>query len=53
MTVTETTTAFGRRLEWQLAEVRDIVIETPRVRSLCCISMIGLAIFPVNMWTSG
>lgn len=34
MTGTETTTAFGRRLEWQLAEVRDIVIETPRVRSL-------------------
>jgi ferredoxin-NADP reductase len=31
---TDAATAPGRRLEWQVAEVRDIVIETPRVKSL-------------------
>jgi ferredoxin-NADP reductase len=34
MTATETATAPGRRLEWQVAEVNEIVIETPRVKSL-------------------
>jgi ferredoxin-NADP reductase len=34
MTGTETVTAPGRRLEWQVAEVSEIVIETPRVKSL-------------------
>jgi ferredoxin-NADP reductase len=34
MTATEPAIAPGRRLEWQVAEVRDIVIETPRVKSL-------------------
>jgi ferredoxin-NADP reductase len=34
MTVTETAAVPVRRLEWQLAEVRDIVVETPRVKSL-------------------
>lgn len=34
MTVTETATTFGRRIEWQVAEVNEIVIETPRVKSL-------------------
>ncbi len=34
MTATDAPTAPGRRLEWQVAEVRDIVIETPRVKSL-------------------
>jgi ferredoxin-NADP reductase len=34
MTATETATAPGRRLEWQVAEVDEIVIETPRVKSL-------------------
>jgi ferredoxin-NADP reductase len=33
MTVTDAATAPGKRLEWQVAEVRDIVIETPRVKS--------------------
>jgi ferredoxin-NADP reductase len=33
MTATETS-ASSRRIEWQLAEVRDVVIETPRVKSL-------------------
>ncbi len=33
MTVTDTSRS-SRRLEWQLAEVRDIIIETPRVKSL-------------------
>lgn len=32
--VIETVTAPVRRLEWQLAEVRKIVVETPRVKSL-------------------
>jgi ferredoxin-NADP reductase len=34
MTATETATTSGRRLEWRLAEIREIVIESPRVRSL-------------------
>jgi ferredoxin-NADP reductase len=34
MTATETATASGRRLEWQVAEVSEIVIETPHVKSL-------------------
>ena len=34
MTVIETAAVPGRRLEWQLAEVRDIVVETYRVKSL-------------------
>ncbi len=34
MTVIETAAVPGRRLEWQLAEVREIVAETPRVKSL-------------------
>jgi hypothetical protein len=34
MTVTETATTLGRRIEWQVAEVNEIVIETPRVKSL-------------------
>jgi ferredoxin-NADP reductase len=35
MTATETVTTLpGRRLEWQVAEVDEIVIETPRVKSL-------------------
>ena len=34
MTVTETATTVGRRIEWQVAEVNEIVIETPRVKSL-------------------
>jgi ferredoxin-NADP reductase len=34
MTVIETAAMPGRRLEWQLAEVRDIGVETPRVKSL-------------------
>jgi ferredoxin-NADP reductase len=33
MTETELS-ASSKRLEWQLAEVRDVVIETPRVKSL-------------------
>jgi ferredoxin-NADP reductase len=33
MTATETSMS-SRRIEWQLAEVRDVVIETPRVKSL-------------------
>ena len=33
MTATETSVS-SRRIEWQLAEVRDVVIETPRVKSL-------------------
>jgi len=33
MTATDATTP-GKRLEWQVAEVGDIVIETPRVKSL-------------------
>lgn len=32
--MTEAAAAPARRLEWQLAEVRDIVVETPRVKSL-------------------
>src|SRR5215470_3237759 len=34
MTVTETAAQPVRRLEWQLAQVREIVIETYRVKSL-------------------
>src|ERR1044071_8805720 len=34
MTVTETAASPVRRLEWQLAQVREIVIETYRVKSL-------------------
>ena len=34
MTVIETAAVPVRRLEWQLAEVREIVVETYRVRSL-------------------
>lgn len=34
MTATETATGFGRRLEWRLADVQAIVMETPRVKSL-------------------
>src|SRR5262249_21053193 len=34
MTVTETAARPVRRLEWQLAQVREIVVETYRVRSL-------------------
>src|ERR1043166_5259916 len=34
MTATETATSPVRRLEWQLAQVREIVIETYRVKSL-------------------
>jgi ferredoxin-NADP reductase len=34
MKATETTSAPGSRLEWQVAEVREIIVETPRVRSL-------------------
>jgi ferredoxin-NADP reductase len=34
MTATETAAASGRRLEWQVAELDNIVIETPRVKSL-------------------
>ena len=34
MTVIETAGLPVRRLEWQLAEVRKIVVETPRVKSL-------------------
>ncbi|SDR59008.1 Ferredoxin-NADP reductase [Rhizobiales bacterium GAS113] len=34
MTVIEAATVPVRRLEWQLAEVREIVVETPRVKSL-------------------
>ncbi len=33
MTATEISVS-SRRIEWQLAEVRDVVIETPRVKSL-------------------
>src|ERR1700758_2425379 len=32
-TVTDGRTGSARRLEWQLAEVRDIVVETPRVKT--------------------
>ncbi|HYL23294.1 MAG TPA: ferredoxin reductase [Burkholderiales bacterium] len=32
--MTDGTAGPARRLEWQLAEVRDIVVETPRVKSL-------------------
>src|SRR6201997_5086894 len=32
-TVTEGRTGSARRLEWQVAEVRDIVVETPRVKT--------------------
>jgi ferredoxin-NADP reductase len=34
MTVIDTEAGPVRRLEWQLAEVREIVVETPRVKSL-------------------
>src|SRR5215469_3141834 len=34
MTVTETTARPVRRLKWQLAQVREIVVETYRVKSL-------------------
>jgi ferredoxin-NADP reductase len=34
MMETETATGLGRRLEWQLADVQEIVMETPRVKSL-------------------
>ena len=34
MTVTEAATRPVRRLEWRLAQVRDIVVETYRVKSL-------------------
>jgi ferredoxin-NADP reductase len=34
MTVIEAVAAHERRLEWQVAEVREIVVETPRVKSL-------------------
>jgi len=34
MTAIETAAGPGRRLEWRLAEVRDIVVETSRVKSL-------------------
>src|SRR5580692_11328650 len=34
MTVIEAATVPVRRLEWQLGEVREIVVETPRVKSL-------------------
>jgi ferredoxin-NADP reductase len=34
MTVIETAVAPVRRLEWQLAEVREIAIETPRAKSI-------------------
>src|SRR5215470_11891104 len=33
-TVTETLAARGRRLDWQLAQVREIAVETYRVKSL-------------------
>ena len=33
MTAIETTASPARRLEWQLAEVREIVVETSRVKS--------------------
>ena len=34
MTAIETATLPARRLEWRLAEVREIVVETCRVKSL-------------------
>jgi ferredoxin-NADP reductase len=34
MTVTETAARPVRRLKWQLAQVREIVVETYRVKSL-------------------
>jgi ferredoxin-NADP reductase len=34
MTAIETAAVPARRLEWQLAEVREIVVETPRVKSV-------------------
>jgi ferredoxin-NADP reductase len=34
MTATDQLAAPARRLEWQVAEVREIVVETPRVKSL-------------------
>jgi ferredoxin-NADP reductase len=34
MTVTDSEAVPMHRLEWQLAEVREIVVETPRVKSL-------------------
>src|SRR5262245_32097966 len=34
MTETEAAAAPARRLAWQVAEVRDIVAETPRVKSI-------------------
>jgi len=34
MTATETPTAAPRRLEWRPAQVREVVVETPRVKSL-------------------
>jgi len=33
MTVTESS-PLPRKLEWQLTEVRDVIVETPRVKSL-------------------
>ena len=34
MTATETPTAAPRRLEWRPAQVREVVVETPRAKSL-------------------
>src|ERR1700733_3024526 len=34
MPATETSTVSGRKLDWQRARVREILIETTRVRSL-------------------
>src|SRR6201987_1063180 len=34
MTATDQLVAPARRLEWRVAEVREIVVETPRVKSL-------------------
>jgi hypothetical protein len=34
MTVTDSEAVPMRRPDWQLAEVREIVVETPRVKSL-------------------
>jgi len=34
MTATETPTGAMRRLEWQVAQLREVVVETARVRSL-------------------
>ena len=53
MTATETPTAAPRRLEWRLAQVREVVVETPRLKSLLLHVQAGRDMCPASMSISG